>query len=282
MAFDLIPYDRVAFKASHNSYQRDEDLHVQLVWDAARPWQSGCRGLELDVTRHSDSSAGTHLSYFQISHDKGGSGPPLGAYLGYLLSFHANHPNHDPVFLTVDVKSESGSRAKFPKEIDSYLREWFDASLIWTPADMLARSRASRDLCAAVARAGWPSVGELRGKFLFCLSGNKDWKRVYADDNPKQRLCFADRDVSDDDPNVAACTGNRAIVNMHLFTADHGVWSVTIPRFHLARQLVRGYELGSSGLWSKALAAGVNVLATDQVRGRTWAHVGTEAFAPIA
>ena len=170
MAFDLIPYDRVALKASHN----------------------GCRGLELDITRHSDSSAGTNLSYFQISHQKGGSGPPLGAYLGYLLSFHANHSKHDPVFVTLDVKSESGSRFKFPKEIDSYLREWFDASLIWTPGDMRARSRSSADLCATVARTGWPRVGELRGKFLFCVSGNEKWKSNYADDNPKQRLCFAD------------------------------------------------------------------------------------------
>jgi len=197
------------------------------------------------------------------------------------LSFHANHSKHDPVFVTLDVKSESGSRSKFPKEIDGYLREWFDASLIWTPGDMRARSRSSPDLCATVARAGWPSVGELRGKFLFCVSGNESWKSNYADDNPRQRLCFADCEV-DDDPDAAAFTGNRAIANMNLFTSHHGIWSGTIPRFHQARQLVRGYELGSSGLWSKALAAGVNVLATDQVRGRTWAHVGTEAFAPIA
>ena len=114
------------------------------------------------------------------------------------------------------------------------------------------------------------------------MSGTESWKSNYADDNPKQRLCFADCEVDDDDPDAAAFTGNHAIANMNLFTSHHGIWSGTIPRFRQAHQLVRGYELGSSGLWSKAQAAGVNVLATDQVRGRTWAHVGTEAFAPIA
>jgi hypothetical protein len=279
-AFDLLAYDVVSFKASHNSYQRDEDIHQQLAWDASSPAQGGCRGLEIDITRHSDSTGGHSVTYFQVSHDKGGEGIPLAAYLGYLLSFHLAAPSHDPVFVTLDIKSEEGDIDVFPGEIDAYLTEWFDPSLMFTPRHILCRARG--DLGTTIAELGWPTVCELRGRFLFCLSGTESWKALYSATQPEQRHCFADFDVDDVDMAFhPARHGHRIVVNCNLFCAHFATWQLFPARCRTLHRLCRGYVLNSGGLWGKALTSGFNVLATDEVTGGSWAHVGSEPFVKV-
>jgi len=270
------------FKASHNSYERDEDLHQQLRFDAARPWQGGCRGLELDIWRHSDASHGTSVGYFTVAHSTPGN-VPLANHLGHLLSYHANEPRHDPVLVTIDIKSSQGSAAAFPAEIDAYLGEWFDRTLVYRPADLRAKSRRGT-LIEAVRASGWPTIDALRGRFVFVLSGTEAWKRRYAETTTGTSLCFADADVADDEPyDVLAprLPADRVFLNMHLFSADFAVWKESVARLRADGYVVRGYVLDSSGIWSKAMTAGVNVLATDMVRGRTWAHVGASPFVQI-
>jgi len=269
-------YNQLAFKASHNSYGRDEDLHQQLQWDAAHPYQCGCRGLELDITRHSDSSGGTSLGFFQVSHDQGGSGPPLATCLGYLLSWHLADTGHDPVFVDLDIKSEDGDETTFPDEIDTYLREWFSAPLIFTPGSLVGKS--GLDLVACVQKGGWPTLEDLAGKFIFCLSGYDKWKSNYATTSPTDRLCFADFDVKDTAESSPVSSGWRAVANVHLYSDDYDDWKKLIPKLRADAFLVRGYVLNGEGLWDKALGAGINVLATDKVRNYSWAKVGDEPF----
>ena len=270
------------FKASHNSYERDEDLHQQLHFDAAQPWQGGCRGLELDIWRHSDASHGTSVGYFTVAHSSPGN-VPLANHLGHLLSYHANEPGHDPVLVTLDIKSSGGSAAPFPAEIDAYLGEWFDRTLVFRPADLRRRSRRGT-LLDVVRASGWPTIAMLRGRFVFVLSGTEAWKRRYAEATTNASLCFADADVDDDRPYEALAAQlptNRVFLNLHLFSADFAVWKESVPRLRADGYVVRGYVLDASGIWSKAIAAGVNALATDMVRGRTWAHVGAAPFVAI-
>ena len=269
-------YNQLAFKASHNSYQRDEDLHEQLHWDSAHPWQGGCRGLEIDITRHSDSSGGTSLGFFQVSHDQGGSGPPLANYLGYLLSWHLADTGHDPIFVDLDIKSEAGDETSFPDEIDTYLREWFSAPLLYTPGNLVGKS--GLELVAYVQESGWPTLAALAGKFIFCLSGYDKWKSLYAKTSPTSRLCFADFDVKDTAGSSPVSSGWRAIANVHLYSDDYDDWKQLIPKLRADAFLVRGYVLNGEGLWDKALDAGINVLATDKVRDYSWATVGNEPF----
>lgn len=279
-AYDTLRYNDVSFKASHNSYQRDEDIHEQLQWDALNPAQGGCRGLEIDITRHSDATAGRSVMYFQVSHDQGGTGIPLAAYLGYLLSFHIAAPLHDPIFVTLDIKSQAGSVAVFPGEIDTYIREWFDPSVLFTPDQFLRRARG--DLGMAVTELGWPTVGQLRGQFLFCLSGTEAWKAFYSSAQPNARLCFADLDVDDNDGAFQPSRGgHRVIINSHLYSNHFGAWQTLPARCRGTHRLVRGYVLDSSAIWNKALTHGFNILATDKIRGKDWAHVGTEPFVQV-
>jgi hypothetical protein len=68
---------------------------------------------------------------------------------------------------------------------------------------------------------------------------------------------------------------------MHVFSADFADWKISVPRLGQAGYIVRAYVLDGKAIWGKALAAGVNMLSTDEVRGKTWARVGAEPFEPI-
>ena len=279
MSFENLGYDQLAFKASHNSYQRDEDLLEQLQWNDSQRYDGGCRGVELDITRHSDDSGGASESYFQVSHSKGGEGTTLASYLALLKTFHSADLVHDPIFVTLDIKSEEGSKSKFPGEIDTYLRTWFDEAWIFTPGEIMAEGQ---DLAEAVRKKGWPFLSDVKGKFFFCLSGNNDWKSHYSKTSPEDRLCFADFDVDDTTEPGSVTSTYRVVANVHLYSDNYDNWKKLIPSLRARRLLVRGYLLNASGIWGQAQKSGVNVLATDKVSDHEWALVGNEPFAPSA
>jgi hypothetical protein len=272
----MTAYNNLQQKGSHNSYQRDEDIHQQLAFNMAKPYQCGCRALEVDFARHSDSTHGRSANYFQVTHDQGGDGIPLAAYLGYLLSFHLATPMHDPIFVTLCIKSSQGNRSVFPDEMDAYIREWFDPRLLFTPGALM---NGFPNLAASIQRSGWPGIAKLAGRFIFCLSGTEKWKSMYALTDPTARLCFADRDLVD--TTVAAPIDefeSRVVVNMNLFSDDVSHWPDCVAQLRQANLLVRGYVLNSKSLWNHALDAGVNILATDKVSNYKWATVGPSPF----
>ena len=293
MSFENLGYDQLAFKAAHNSYQRDESVAEQLVWHDDRRYDCGCRGVELDFTRHSDGSGGKNATYFQVTHEQGGEGTNLSVYLAELLAWHSDNAGHDPVLVGLDIKSKEGKKELFPDEMDTYLRTWFDASLIYTPGALIARkppgaaSDAPKiaeplDLVETVQNNGWPYLSELKGRFLFCLSGYEPWKSYYAQTAPNDRLCFADFDVSDEAKWTDVDSGTRVVANLHLYSDHYGKWKKLVPDLRAQRFLVRGWVLNGSDLWKKAQKVGVNVLATDKVSDHEWAVVGNAPLVPSA
>ncbi len=276
--YQTTPYQQLSFKGAHNSYQRNESLAEQLTWHPQSPSLCGCQAIEIDIARHSDPTSGKSASYFQITHDQGGNGPALSSDLAQLAAFHDANPQHDPIFLTLDIKSQDGNVAVFPAEIDAYLTNWFRPSLLRTPASIAGHAPT---LLAAVQSAGWPTVQAMRGQFLICLSGTEAWKATYAGTDPAHRLCFADFDSADDAQTAEIpIDGHRVVANLNLFS-DHAAKFTTLTRaYRHAGILVRGYVLDGAGLWASALAAGVNILATDEVSGQDWAAVGAEPFIP--
>ena len=270
-------YNQASYKQSHNSYDRDEDSHESLAFHADDPGQAGCRGLEYDIWRHSDDSRGRSLGYFTVAHDTS-SGPPFANYLGYLLSWHLADVDHDVVFVTVDIKSTGGSKESFPEEIDNCMREWFNAGLMYTPGLL---SPSNSNFVSYVKANGWPEVETLRGKFVFCLSGNDEWKSYYAQDDPLHRLCFADQGF-DDSKNVSVPTsGQRIIFSSNLFSDNFDTWKTSITSLRGANLITRGYVLNGEGLWDKAKQAKLNIFSTDKITGQSWAHVGSTPFVQL-
>jgi hypothetical protein len=269
--YEDTPYNQVSFKASHNSYESSFDIHQLLSADFKEVSNFWCRGIELDFTRHTDGSDGSSASYFQVTHKQGGDGPSLASYLGYLLSWHLNNPGHDPVFVTLCIKSKDGDFTLFPSEMDTYIANWLTREFLFKPSDLM---KGGLTLLESVQQFGWPTVRTLSGKMILCLSGTEDWKAHYASSD-SDRLCFADVDVSDDnaDPVVPA-DGTRIVANINVHSNTWPKWKTAVDVLRRAGFLTRGYVVNSDELWKKARTANLNAIATDEVKGSGWAVTG--------
>ena len=258
---DSTPFQNVVFKASHNSYDRKESLSEQLTLKSPI-YQCGCRGIELDIWRHSSDSMND--GYFTVNHATNG-GPKLSVYLDQLSDWHTQNPDHDVIWVMLDIKSDGGDEGLFPDEIDSYLTTYFGRGLIKTPHDLFPGLTDSNKLSDVVQAQGWPILGSLKNHFIFCLSGNEDWKKVYYRNNRSQRICFADCDNADQ----LTVPNSRVVYNVKAGSGKQADFNDLMQK----KILTRVYDVDSEGDWDKAMGMGANILATDKVSDSSWAEV---------
>ncbi len=271
-----LSYDQIIFKASHNSYERDESLSEQLTFNINNPSDGGCMAVEFDIWRHSSSYIpGESISdeYFTVAHVTPGN-DKLSNYLNQLLIWHNNNTNHYPVLIYLDIKSSNNGYSNFHDEIDTYLKCYFSEEVIYKPGNLFIDP--SKSLCENVVNYGWPDIDsiDMRGKFIFCLSGNEEWKTEYANNNIKKRYCFSDQNRSDNDPNVKPpVEGNFVFFNFHIYNSHKDVWMNTIPPFTDKRLITRTYLSNSEKNWNNCIEANVTAIATDKISNHDWAKV---------
>jgi len=278
---DSLTFGAISFKASHNSYERNETISEQLDFDPTAPYQSGCMAIELDIIRQSkDYKDGEITSgYFKVSHTLGASAAShLDEWLGYIFGWHNSNPNHLPIVVYIDIKSEKDGYLHFGDRIDQYLTKYFDKSIIYTPGMLYAsqpktESDTYNDLCSFVVEKGWPQIDQMRGKVIFCLTGNPDWKREYADaaDLLTKRLCFSDNGSEEENPPEK---GNRVFFNFDTKKKDK--WQDIVKKYSKKNLITRVYEVNDADLWEKALNSTFSAIATNKIRNNKWAYVSNE------
>jgi hypothetical protein len=280
MGFEGASYHDVMFKAAHNSEEHRERLAEQLAWDERRPWQGGCSGLELDVAQ--DGQAWR----WSVSHDRytDRAERQLGAYLDELRGWSDAHPEHRVITVVLDLKSGVRDGAAFAAAFDDYIARSFPVERLYTPGQLMG---SAPDLVTGAMRGGWPSLAALRGRFIFCLSGDApgrwmdDLKETYAATEAGRRLCFADRRLSEHGQRPSTAAGRRVFCNFD-FQRVQDWGDETIEWFHRQRGFItRGYLANDARLWGMALGRGVNVIATDRIQGHDWATVGSTPFWPV-
>jgi len=266
-----LAYSRAAFKASHNSYHKAEPLTTQIAWNPTDPSNGGCRGLELDIHRNRE------LNEWSVSHTGGYDAEPakqLGHYLRLLREWAEVSPDHDPITVHLDIKN-AGKVTSGADALDKYIDSHLGSDRLFIPRALLG---SSSDLVTQ-ASAGWPTIRQLRGRFLFCLSGNEGWKRRYSQMQLGSRLCFSDLILDADSPPPRANSGSRVFLNLGDFpplTLKTALrWISERPGF-----VSRVYNINSAGAWRRVQGQGANIIATDQVRGGGWATVGATPFVP--
>ena len=267
-------YNEVSMKAAHNSYQRDEILVDQIAWSPAQPFQGGCRALELDI---SQSSSGNDWSVgHKDSYDR--NYRQLSQFLNELSVWSRNNVKHDVITVHLDLKHVE---AGFVQKLDEYIRNNLHVGTItsvYVPGELMGRE-ASLPRGAEVN--GWPTLDQLTGRFIFCVTGNSKAKDFYSRTTPKSRLCFADKDVSDsdrNDPSSDVCV----FFNYNLFSANINKWGPVFRRLAGSKKVItRGYVLNGDDLWKAALENGCHLLATDKIRNHNWAMAGRTPFVKL-
>jgi hypothetical protein len=282
MAVDLDrPYSAVAFKASHNSYERDElPVSTQFADLGDSSWQGRCRGIELDLNA---SGRNWLWSVNHVGGYEGSADQQLSCYLTDLARWHRDHPDHHVITVTLDLKDGGPLDEKLNRP--SELARQLDATLVDHLGDAIFRPRDLRGNHATLLEGArsWPSLKALTGKFIFFLSGSGKLKEKYVEGGPDV-CCFIDRKFS---------PGNRftpeETPDIVFYNVDMDAWmQPNAARLRKAirdiaedgRCIVRGYGINNAQAWTAARDAGLTMLSTDKVRGHEWATVGDEPFMP--
>ncbi len=270
-------YNEARFKASHNSYDR-EDLSItqQLQWSNVDPHHGGCRGLELDLVQRRLERDGdpwrwsvSHGGRYNDAADK-----QFHYFLKILRTWAERHPSHQVVTLTLDLKSQHGDHTEFPGRFDHYVSRALGRYRILTPRDVIG---PHPDLVTATVHGAWPTLRDLRGHFILCLSGHATRKATYAGTNPGKRLCFAGAKRVNPPAH-----GHRAFFNFFMPAGklDAATRIRILRRFADQGFITRAFGLNDRRAWDRAQRGGANILATDYVTGKRWARAGCKTFEP--
>ncbi|WP_027382037.1 phosphatidylinositol-specific phospholipase C1-like protein [Epilithonimonas caeni] len=108
------------------------------------------------------------------------------------------HPDHNPVFITLEPKDGQANRfgtepehytSKLFDDLDNELKTYLGKDKIITPDEIKG---SYKTLNEAVLNKNWPKVKDAKGKFVFVLDNNSENRDLYAKDHPslKGRIIF--------------------------------------------------------------------------------------------
>ena len=208
-------YNEVYGVATHNSYwinrSDQEDLHSsgtqELLSDQLL--QDHARAIELDV--HSEGAPSGKWKVYHTSDSEDFSCRYLDDCLQMLRNFQYAVPQHEVVNVVVELKntvSYTGVTSLGYHTHDNFTGdhtiEQFDSTFtqalgaaLYTPSEFLSRPGCTAQgttMVQCAAAAGWPTIDQLRGKFIINVIGNwssagKDWVN-YASGDMHARVAF--------------------------------------------------------------------------------------------
>jgi hypothetical protein len=255
-------YDGVQVKSSHNSYERDEPLFDQLAYHRLR-------GLELDIHNgkrfQSDPTNDFYVYHVDAPGFDSTSCRKLSDCVKALAAFHAAQPEHEVVTVFVDVKDdfENGHR---PDDLDAVLSGVGRAN-VFAPKDLLARCPGATTLLDATrGSCTHPSLAELRGKFVFALTGGNSCSptqklEVYVQGGAAARLGFVAPEITQECPLSEYGDKKKHVVFLNFESAMY----TTAGDAAKQRYLTRVYNLNDEASFTKAKTVGAHFLGTNKV-----------------
>ncbi|WP_300687832.1 phosphatidylinositol-specific phospholipase C1-like protein [Chryseobacterium sp.] len=115
-----------------------------------------------------------------------------------LKEWSDKHPDHTPVFITLEPKDGKANifgtepehyTSKLFDELDNELAEYLGKDKIITPDDIRG---SYKTLNQAILNKNWPKLKDVKGKFLFVLDNNSENRDLYIKGHPslKGRMIF--------------------------------------------------------------------------------------------
>lgn len=263
-AWGGVKYNALRMKSSHNSYERHEALLDQLVFHRVR-------SIELDIHNgksewlrvpgnwyvyHSDSLSESQTTCHRLSD-----------CLNELRAFHLANPNHEVVTVFLDLKDENFELERSPVHLDNLIKARLPENWLLKPSDLRAACPNAATLKDAVTgNCSWPTHLQLRGKFIFALTGGNlvSWdsrlnQYVRVGQDAWDRVAFVAPDLTSAS-GVAAERPYAIFYNINVGDATPAVLDAVHDSGFIAR--VWGVT-GSS--WGSVSSMNVNHIGTDYV-----------------
>lgn len=303
---DQLPLNRVWLLGSHNSYWAARQGGDPFAGGPGQPileqlLGDGVRHLEFDL--HQDPQPKVFAVYHAIPRDSVCT--TLEECLGLLRTFQRTVPSHHPLVVMVEFKNLTSPLFDADHtiaDLDQALTEGLGAAL-YRPADLLARCPGQQSLTACIQQAGWPTVGELRGRVLVTVMGywhllggqnDLDWVQYATASAIHERAAFPLANMTEwaklpteSQESVSPARFAQAI-EQSLFLDGWDLKSAAIPTFLSQGKIVRlpgddvatiqhGLQLGGQLFWSDLPWDIRRTLAPAQTLGLVGAMAGEVA-----
>jgi hypothetical protein len=225
-------YNEVYGVATHNSYWLNRSDKADFFASGTQELLSDqllhehIRAIELDI--HSEGAPAGRWKVYHTSDSEDFTCRYLDDCLQLLRNFQYAVPRHEVVNVMIELKNVVPyTGASFPgiptnanfndshtiEQLDSTLRQALGTAL-YTPGDFLSRCAPGTTMISCQASAGWPTIDQLRGRFIVNLLGNwstagADWVQYATHDLPN-RAAFPMQSVFEVDPTCTASWLNPA------------------------------------------------------------------------
>jgi hypothetical protein len=186
-------------------------------------------------------------------------------FLRVCAAAHRALPEHEVITLFLDIKdgfpariTSAHSRARFDALLDHHLGDH-----LYRPADLMARDPDAGSLREVVQGAGWPTLRELRGKFIVVLTGSEHQLSNYVSSREvaTDRLAFLSSGLES-----VADIGTDDDIVVYNMSREHVGLAAEVGRQGFVS---RAYYIDDREAWEAAEAARCHHIATDMVNART-------------
>jgi hypothetical protein len=196
--------------------------------------------------------------------------PTLAGCLQDMAAWSALHPEHVPVFVmlecvAVDVPNFLGFDITDPaqwevrhvEELERLVQATFSAEQLITPDRVRGNAASLRE---AVTTVGWPTIDELRGKFMFVITVDDHVVAKHLARHPGLRGTVLFADCGDQSPDGVFCVINDPTADGKRIgeVAARGV----VIRTRADENVVEPLS-GSTERQKQAIASGACIVSTD-------------------
>lgn len=206
-----VRYNWVRATSSHNSYDAAADVDgadYSTRRTAQQILDVGIRSLEYDL------KFAQFVQEWGVWHQTQGNncgGVNANGYfvancLADINAWHLLHPRHEVITIFLEPNDDAFTgNDHAPAWLDARIKAALGARNVYTPADLLARAQLRCSTAADLQTArsaqcgGWPTLAELRGKFIFVMTSGGGKPTYMAAGSLLDRVAFiaADYDSAD-------------------------------------------------------------------------------------
>ncbi len=154
-------YNKVFQPTCHNCYEKQYSSSLKKALDTAY-------NIELDIWNGVPTPSWIVSHNLSIKSNSNCSGQGnLSNCLRDINSWSNSHPNHDVRTVYLD-KKDGWVIGDKESDLDNYIKKFIASSKLYTPADFKG---GYSDLRAAAKANAWPTLGNLKGRIIFVLTG---------------------------------------------------------------------------------------------------------------
>jgi hypothetical protein len=279
VSYESLRYHQVRQKSIHNCFQRREGVLDQIVYWRTRSLEVDIRkdkrvsGKKVGAGRKKPSRGYPKLDgdwyVYHEEWDADSTVEHLSGFLRLCGGMHRAMPGHEVITLFLDAKDSfhttEGASQSWEK-LDALLTGTLGVNNLFRPQDLMAwahritkqrKEREPASLRDAVGRCGWPTLRELRGKFIVALTGPSDRLETYADQSAaSSRVAFLSAGLG---------AGTKVPARSHIvffnMNGDNVARALDVPQGCISR----AYYVDDQRKWAAAVKHGCHHIATDMV-----------------